>query len=343
MFRAVHVTRSEKSVEVEISTLTDDDLGPGDVTLDVRFSGINYKDAMAMAGNPGVMRTSPLIPGIDLVGTVSSIDTSAIEADASGPAVGDTVIVNGCGIGETHNGGLSERARVSSAWLVPVPTNISPAQAAAIGTAGFTAALAVLALERGSLASSGSADAGLGGGDILVTGATGGVGSIAIILLAAAGYRVVAATGRAEKHGDYLLGLGAAEVIDRSELEEASRPLQKQRWAGVIDSVGGRVLASAIAQTVYGGTVAACGMAGGTDLPTTVMPFILRGVNLAGINSVDCPRDVRLNAWDRLARDLDLGLLDSLTTTVSLADAPATGERLLAGELHGRTVVDVRA
>jgi acrylyl-CoA reductase (NADPH) len=209
---------------------------------------------------------------------------------------------------------------------------MTPRRAAAIGTAGFTAALAVLTLERG----------GIGDGEVLVTGASGGVGSIAIALLAASGRRVIASTGRAAEQGGYLRALGAADTIDRSELETAGRPLQKQRWAGVIDSVGGQTLATAIAQARYGATVAACGLVGGTDIPVTVMPFILRGVTLAGINSVECPEGPRLEAWARLARDLDPALLDSLTASVSLADAPAAAERILRGELHGRTVVDVR-
>ena len=339
MFRALQVTRAEDGSATAVlrHDLTDDDLGEGTVTIDVEWSGINYKDGMAVAGNPGVMRANPLIPGIDLVGTIAAIGPDVEigmddAAAATSLSLGDTVLVNGWGIGETHNGGLSERARVSADWLVPVPPALSAKQAAAIGTAGFTAALAVLALERGE-----SLD-----GDILVTGATGGVGSIAIALLAAAGHRVVAASGREEQR-DYLLSLGAADVISRAELEEAGRPLQKQRWAGVIDSVGGQTLATALSQTLYGGTVAACGMVGGVELPTTVLPFILRGVNLAGINSVECPAPLRLAAWERLARDLDLELLDTITTTVTLTDAASSAHQILDGTLHGRTVVDVRA
>lgn len=330
MFRSIFLTRADdKSVSAVLrDTTTDDDLGPGDVLVDVSWSGINYKDGMAIAGDRGVMRQDELIPGIDLVGTVASIT----EADVTGLRVGDAVLVNGWGIGETHHGGLSERARVKQEWLVPLPAAISPRRAAAIGTAGFTAALSVLALERG----------GIGDGEILVTGATGGVGSIAIALLAAAGHRVIAASGRPE-HRDYLLSLGAADVIPREELQQPGRPLQSQRWAGVIDSVGGQTLATALAQTQYGGTVAACGLVGGVELPTTVLPFILRGITLAGINSVECPRELRLAAWERLARHLDLDLLDSLTTEIPLAEAITAGEQILAGTLHGRTVVNVRA
>jgi acrylyl-CoA reductase (NADPH) len=334
-FRSIAATRSEDgSVDVRLRTdTTVNDLSAGSALVDVAWSGINYKDGMAVAGERGVMRTNSLIPGIDLVGTVASIEgDNGAAGDVAGLAVGDAVLVNGCGIGETHSGGLSELARVPAEWLVPVPAGISPQRAAAIGTAGFTAALAVLALEA----------RGIGDGDVLVTAASGGVGSIAIAMLAASGRRVVASSGRPEQT-DYLLGLGASEVIPRTDLEDAGRPLQSQRWAGAIDSVGGQTLATILAQTVYGGTVAACGLVGGAELPTTVLPFILRGVNLAGINSVECPRELRLAAWDRLARDLDLELLDSLTRTVPLAGAIEAAQQIIAGTLHGRTVVDVRA
>jgi acrylyl-CoA reductase (NADPH) len=323
MTRALQVTRVEDgTVSVELrSDLTDAELGAGDVTIDIEWSGINFKDGLALAGNPGVMRTSPLIPGIDLVGTVA--------ASASPRwAIGQSVILNGWGIGETRNGGLADRAVVDGEWLVSLPTGISAERAAAIGTAGFTAALSVLAL--------GEID-----GDILVTGSSGGVGSIAIALLAAAGHSVIASTGSPE-HRDYLLGLGATDTVDRAEFEAPGRPLQKQRWAGVIDSVGSVTLANAIAQTNHGGIVTACGLVGGSDLPTTVMPFILRGVTLAGINSVECPRLQREAAWALLVRDLDLGLLDSMTTSIGLGDAIDAGAAILRGELRGRTAVNVR-
>jgi acrylyl-CoA reductase (NADPH) len=320
-FRAVQVTKSDDTTSAALRTdVHDSELGDGDVTVDVEYSGINYKDGLALAGSPGVMRIDPLIPGIDLVGTV-------VASDSPDWSLGDAVVLNGWGIGETHNGGLSERARVKSEWLIPRPSSISAPRAAAIGTAGFTAALSVIAL--------GDPD-----GEILVTGASGGVGSIAIALLSAAGHRVIASTGRASQR-DYLLGLGAADTIDRASLEDAGRPLQKQRWAGVIDSVGGHTLANAIAQTSYGGVVAACGLVGGSDIPTTVMPFILRGVTLAGINSVECPLPERAEAWRLLEKDLDLDLLDSLTATVTLDRAIEAGGAILRGELHGRTVVDV--
>jgi acrylyl-CoA reductase (NADPH) len=325
-FRAVQVSKADDGAVTAAlrGDFDESDLGDGDVTVDIEWSGINYKDGLALAGSAGVMRTNPLIPGIDLVGTV---------AESTSPAwsVGDAVLVNGWGIGETHNGGLAERARVAGDWLIARPQGISARRAAAIGTAGFTAALAVRSLEQN----------GLGDGEILVTGASGGVGSIAIALLAAAGHTVIASTGRAEQR-EYLLGLGAADTIDRATLEDAGRPLQKQRWAGAIDSVGGTTLANALAQTVWGGTVAACGLVGGTDIPTTVMPFILRGITLAGINSVECPRAEREAAWARLERDLDLDLLDSLTASVTLAGAIEAGASILRGDLHGRTVVDVR-
>ncbi|MCU1509227.1 MAG: oxidoreductase [Glaciihabitans sp.] len=326
MVRALLVTRApETAARVELrDDLADADLGDGDVLVDVQWSSVNYKDALALDGNPGVKRIDPLIPGIDLVGTVSS---APAESHVS---AGQAVVLNGWGIGETHHGGYSSRARVNADWLIRLPSGLSAARAAAIGTAGFTAALAVIALEKG----------GIGDGPILVTGASGGVGSIAIALLATAGYEVVAATGRPAQR-DYLLALGASDTLARSELESTGRPLQSQRWAGAIDSVGGITLANALAQTKWGGTVAACGLVGGSDLPTTVMPFILRGVVLAGINSVECPRDQRLTAWERLARDLDPVLLDSLTTSIGLAEVPDAAAALLRGEGIGRTVVDV--
>lgn len=328
MFRALRITndptKAESTAVELVDDLDDDILDEADVTVDVEYSSINFKDGLALAGRPGVAKISPLIPGIDLVGTVA----------ASGHpdwSVGDRVIVNGWGIGETHHGGLSERARVKGDWLVALPTAISGARAAAIGTAGLTAMLAVLALERAE-----STD-----GDILVTGAAGGVGSVAIALLARLGHRVVASTGRPQE-ADYLSMLGASEIIERNALSEPGRPLQSQRWAGAIDSAGGPTLANVLAQTRYGGTVASCGLAQSGELPTTVMPFILRAVNLAGINSVFAPRALREEAWRRLATDLDLDLLDAITTTIGLADAVARADLILAGGVRGRTVVDVR-
>ena len=315
------------TAEVRIREVDDDVLSEGDVTLDVSHSSVNFKDGMLLAGRSGIARTSPLIPGIDVVGTVT-------ESSAPGFAVGDLVTVNGGGLGEARHGGLARRARVDSASLVRVPEGISAARAAAIGTAGFTAMMSVLALE---------AEVAPDAGDVLVTGAAGGVGSIAIAVLARLGYRVIASTGRAEEQGGYLRSLGAAEVIDRGEFSGAGKPLQSQRWAGAVDSVGSHTLANILAQTTYGGTVTACGLAQGADLPGSVLPFILRGVRLLGINSVDAPRVLRERAWSRLATDLDLELLDAMTQTVPLAGALDVAQRILAGTVRGRTVVDVRA
>ena len=311
--RALEVVRGEgpaRLVDVSESRL------PDGVTVDVTHSSLNYKDALAITGRPGVIRADALIAGIDLVGTRR--DT------------GERVLVNGCGLGETHDGGLAEVARVPEEWLVPVPARFTDAQAAAIGTAGYTAALCVLALR------------GIGPGEVAVTGATGGVGSIAVMLLAAAGMPVAAATGKGSEH-DYLRGLGATTIVDRAELETPGKPLQTERWAGAIDTVSGPVLATLLSQTRYGGTVAACGMAAAPDLTTSIMPFILRAVTLTGINSVLTPRSDRLAAWRLLDDRLDLGLLDSLTASIGLDEAVASAERMLAGETTGRIVVDVRA
>ena len=304
----------------------DESLLDGEVALDVEFSSLNYKDGMALAGK-GIARTHPLIPGIDLVGTVTE---SADERFSSG----DAVVLNGDGIGESRHGGFATRARVRPDALVHLPSALSTRRAAAIGTAGFTAMLAVLRLEDAGLAP--------GDGDVLVTGASGGAGSIAVALLAGRGHRVIASTGRGQEHGEYLRSLGAAEILDRRELsEEPGRPLQSQRFTAAIDGVGSTTLANVLAQTAWGGTVAAYGLAQGPDLPTTVLPFILRGVTLAGINSVECPTPLRERAWAALAAELDPALLDSMTTSVGLADALPAAERLLAGEVRGRTVVEV--
>lgn len=318
---------------VELRDLPDESLPDAAVTVDVEFSSINYKDALVLTGKPGVVREFPMVAGIDLVGVV---------AESSDPAwrAGDRVALFGDGLSETRFGGLAERARVRADALVRVPDHVSSAQAAAIGTAGYTAALCVLALEHGSLATGAVRPGGL---PVLVTGAGGGVGSVAIALLAAAGFDVTASTGRMEELGEELRRLGATSVVDRAELSEAGRPLATQRWAGAVDSVGGQTLATILSQVEYGGTVAACGLAGGPDLPTTVMPFILRGVTLAGVNSVEAPLPLREAAWERATTALDLDVLDALTETVPLADAVAAAERVLAGSVHGRIVVDVRA
>jgi len=326
MFRALRVTQVPDAPKYTATTelVTVDDLdAEGDVTIDVHYSSINFKDALALTGRPGIIMQPSLIPGIDLVGTVASSDSPDWNS-------GDRVIVNGWGIGEKYDGGLSERARVKSEWLVRLPEQLSTARAAAIGTAGFTAMLSVLALEKHGAS-----------GEVLVTGATGGVGSIAVALLSRLGYSVTAATGKTGEF-EFLGSLGATTVIDRAELAEKGKALQSQRWGAVVDSAGSHTLANALAQTVYGGIVATAGLAQGPDLPSTVMPFILRAVTLQGINSVYCPATLRREAWQRLATDLDLDLLDSLTTTVPLDGAVAVAEGLMQGGGHGRTVVDVR-
>ncbi|WP_285043056.1 acryloyl-CoA reductase [Plantibacter sp. LMC-P-059a] len=318
---------------VELRDLADAELPDAAVSVDVEFSSINYKDALVLTGKPGVVRAFPMVAGIDLVGVVAESDDPAWTA-------GDRVALFGDGLSETRYGGLAERARVRADALVRVPDHVSSAQAAAIGTAGYTAALAVLALEHGS-ATSGAVR--VGGLPVLVTGAGGGVGSVAIVLLASAGFEVAASTGRVDELGDALRALGASSIVDRAELSEAGRPLGSQRWAGAVDSVGGQTLATVLSQVAYGGTVAACGLAGGSDLPTSVMPFILRGVTLAGVNSVEAPLPLRQAAWERVTSALDLDVLDTLTETVALADAVDAAERVLSGSVHGRIVVDVRA
>lgn len=345
-FRAIVIEQKRDGSRItehsaRLRDVDDDLLMPGAVTIDVEYSGINYKDGLAIAGKPGIVGTSPLIPGIDLVGTVERSDDPRFTTGAR-------VVLNGDSIGETHHGGLAERARVRADSLVLVPDAITSKQAAAIGTAGFTAMLAVLALDRLGVKPDATPDAaGPGanddGTDILVTGSAGGVGSVAIALLAGRGYRVTASSGRAASEGDYLRRLGASDVIDRAEFEQAGRPLQKHRWAGAVDSVGGATLANVLAQVNYGGAVASCGLAGGADLPATVLPFILRAVTLTGINSVDAPLQLREQAWRALADELDAAMLDEMTTTIPLSGAIDAADDILAGRVRGRTVVDVRA
>lgn len=337
-FRAIVIEQETEGSRIlahtsEIRQLSDAFLMPGEVTVAVDFSDLNYKDGLAIAGRPGVARVSPLIPGIDLVGVVESSEDPRWRP-------GDRVVLNGDGIGESHHGGLAERARVRGDALVRVPDTLLNEQAAAIGTAGFTAMLAVLALERNGVDPE---HVRATGSSVLVTGAAGGVGSVAVSILAKLGYPVTASTGRVEEQGGYLTDLGATAIIDRAELSDPGRPLQSQRWAGAVDSVGSTTLANVLAQTSYGGTVAACGLAQGADLPATVMPFILRGVTLAGINSVEAPPALRKTAWRRLATDLDEEALATMTRFIPLAEAIPAAEDILAGRLHGRTVVDVRA
>lgn len=325
MFKAILIEKDETGYRARSTTLDEVQLPEGDVTVRVDYSTLNYKDALAITGKGPVVRTFPMVPGIDLAGTVESSASPDFKP-------GDAVLLNGWGVGEQHWGGLAQKARLDGRWLIPLPRGFSARQAMAVGTAGYTAMLSVLALERHDVTPE--------QGEVLVTGANGGVGSVAIALLARLGYRVVASTGRPEQ-ADYLKRLGAGEIIDRATLSEPGRPLARERWAGVIDSVGSHTLANACAATRYGGTVATCGLAQGMDFPATVAPFILRGVTLAGIDSVMRPRAERIAAWERLARDLDLALLDEITREIGLDEAiPMAGE-LLAGKVRGRVVVDV--
>lgn len=325
-FRALIIEKQDDKQTVSLKMVDETALMDGNVNIDVAYSTLNYKDGLAVSGRSPIVRKFPMIPGIDLVGTVTSSDDAKFKA-------GDQVLINGYGLSEVHCGGYAQKARVKSEWLVPLPKNISPQRAMAIGTAGYTAMLCVMAVEAGV-----SPDQ----GDILVTGAAGGVGSVAIAILSRLGYRVVASTGRLNE-ADYLKNLGAADVIDRAALSEKGRPLDKELWAGVVDSVGSFTLANALAQTRYGGVVAACGLAQGPDLPTTVMPFILRGVSLRGIDSVQAPMDLRLQAWGRLATDLDFDLLDAMTHYHNLSDVPELAEKILAGQVRGRVVIDVNS
>ena len=315
----------DDSQHLDWTTLGESDLMDGDVTVDVSHSTLNYKDGLALTGASPVVRRWPMIPGIDFVGTVT-------DSSHEGIAAGDRVVLNGWGAGEIHLGGYAQRARVPGEWLVPLPGAFTPAQSMAIGTAGYTAALCVLALERHGVTP--------GDGPVLVTGATGGVGSVAVTLLAAAGFEVIAATGKPDA-ARYLEDLGAREIVDRSELSEPGRPLAKERWSGAVDTVGSHTLANVLAGTRYGGTVAACGLAQGMDLSSSVAPFILRGVTLAGVDSVMAPMPARLDAWARLTRDLVPATLDSITETHPLTDAPALAERILAGNIRGRVVLTV--
>jgi len=325
-FPAFVLTRDEdQQHHLDWTEFDEADLMDGDVTVAVSHTTVNFKDALALTGSSPVVRRWPMIPGIDFVGTVTA-------STHDGIAVGDAVVLNGWGVGETHLGGYATTARVPGQWLVPLPSAFTPEQAMAIGTAGYTAQLCVSALERHGVT---PAD-----GPVLVTGAAGGVGSIAVALLARAGYRVIASTGRAEE-ADYLRGLGATDVIDRDELSGPAKPLAKERWAAAVDSVGSHTLANVLAGTSYGGTVAACGLAQGMDLPSSVAPFILRGVTLAGVDSVMAPLPRRIEAWERLAADLDPAALATVTTVRPLADAPAVATELLAGRVRGRVVLTV--
>jgi len=324
-FRAIVIDKAETGQTVRLTDFDEKDLMDGDVTVRVEWSTVNYKDGLAVTGKAPIVRRFPMIAGIDLAGTVESSTHSGWKA-------GDQVILNGWGLGETHLGAYAQKARVKGDWLVRLPQSISAREAMAIGTAGYTAMLAVMALERAGITSA--------RGPVLVTGAAGGVGSVAIALLAKLGYAVIASTGRPAEAA-YLRQLGAGEVIERKELAAPPRPLGKERWAGAIDAVGSTTLANALAMTRYGGAVAACGLAGGMDLPTSVAPFILRGVSLIGIDSVMCPSSTRQEAWRRLETDLDRAKIAAMTTEIGLGDVIETAPRIVAGEVRGRIVVKI--
>jgi acrylyl-CoA reductase (NADPH) len=325
MFRAIQISKTEQGQKVDFVNLEESDLMEGDVTIAVSHSSVNYKDGLAITGKAPIIRKFPLIPGIDLAGTVTKSSHAKWKP-------GDLVVLNGWGVGEQHNGGFAEMARVSGDWLVAVPKGWSAADAMAVGVAGFTAMLCVMALEEQGVKP--------GDGEILVTGAAGGVGTVSIVLLAKLGYRVAASTGRVEE-ADFLKRLGAVTIIDRNEFNGPVKALAKSRWAGAIDSVGSVTLANVISQMNNDATVAACGLAQGMDLPTNVAPFILRGVKLVGVNSVTTPIPRREQAWARLVRDLDLKQLASLTTHVKLDDVPRIASEIVAGKVRGRVVVDI--
>lgn len=327
MFKALLVDKADGRYQCTLADLDDAQLPEGDVTVRVAYSTLNYKDALAITGKSPVVRKFPLVPGIDCAGTVASSTHPDFKP-------GDRVVLNGWGVGESHGGGLAQRARLSGAWLIALPGAFTPRQAMAIGTAGYTAMLCVQALERHGVTPA--------HGEVLVTGASGGVGSVAIALLGERGFRVVASTGKLDQ-AEYLKGLGAADVIDRALLSAPGKPLARERWAGVVDAVGSHTLVNACAATKYGGAVTACGLAGGMDFPGSVAPFILRGVTLYGIDSVMAPKARRVAAWDALAAELDPAKLDAITHEITLAGALAAAPELLAGKVRGRLVVNVNA
>lgn len=325
MFKALLVDKKEDQYQTRLTELDDSQLPEGDVTVRVEYSTLNYKDGLAISGRSPVVRNFPMVPGIDLAGVVEASNHDRYK-------VGDRVLLNGWGVGETHWGGLAQKARLNGDWLIPLPDQLSARQAMAIGTAGYTAMLCLIALERNGISPA--------SGEILVTGANGGVGSFAIALLAKLGYSVTASTGRPSE-ADYLKRLGATTIIDRAELSNPGRPLAKERWAAAIDSVGSHTLANVCASTRADGAVAACGLAQGMDFPATVAPFILRGISLLGINSVTRPYEERVTAWQRLCSDLDLAQLDDITQEVGLGEAIAAADDLLNGKVRGRLVVNV--
>jgi acrylyl-CoA reductase (NADPH) len=325
LFKAIVIDKGAEGYRSAIQELPESALPEGDVTIDVHYSTLNYKDGLAITGKAPVVRKFPMVPGIDLVGTVTDSTSSEFRA-------GDKVLLNGWGVGEGHWGGLGQKAKLKGDWLIPLPSGLSPRQAMAIGTAGYTAMLCVMALERHGVKPE--------SGDVLVTGASGGVGSFAITLLSKLGYRVVASTGRPNET-EYLKELGAAEIIDRATLSEPGKPLQKERWAAAVDSIGSHTLANVCASLKADGAVAACGNAQGLDLPGSVAPFILRGVSLLGINSVTRPKEERITAWRRLRELLDLKQLDLITEEISLGQAVDAAGRLMTGSVRGRLIVDV--
>ncbi|SCY89975.1 MDR family oxidoreductase [Microvirga guangxiensis] len=324
-FKALVIDKNEAGQSVSFRDFNETDLMDGDVTVRVSHSTLNYKDGLALTGKAPVVRRFPMIPGVDLVGTVEASSNPDFKT-------GDAVILNGWGLGETHLGTYAEKVRVKGDWLIPLPAGLSPQQAMAIGTAGYTAMLCLMALEKHGLTPE--------RGPAIVTGAVGGVGSVAVALLARAGWHVIAATGRPEE-ADYLKGLGASEILDRSELTGAVRPLAKERWAAGVDTVGSIPLANVISMTKYDGAIAACGLAAGMDLPSTVAPFILRNVALLGVDSVMAPKALRIEAWNRLAHELDHGKLASMTSTISLDEVMEAGRRIVEGQVKGRVVVAI--
>ncbi|MGC4061560.1 MAG: MDR family oxidoreductase [Aquabacterium sp.] len=327
MFKAILIHKDEQGYRAALQDIDDTALPEGNVTVRVACSTLNYKDGLAITGKSPVVRKFPMVPGIDLAGTVETSQHPDCKP-------GDQVVLNGWGVGETHWGGLAHKARLNGDWLVPLPKAFTPAQAMAIGTAGYTAMLCVMALERQGLTPD--------KGEVLVTGAAGGVGSVAVAILAKLGYQVAAVTGRPQE-ADYLKQLGATQVLDRAEFNAPGKPLAKERWAAAVDTVGSHTLANVCAQIKYRGAVAACGLAGGMDFPASVAPFILRGVTLVGVDSVMCPRPERLQAWQRLAADLDVGKLALITHEISLLEAIPTAQKLLDGQVRGRVVVKIDA
>jgi acrylyl-CoA reductase (NADPH) len=326
MFKAILIERDERPYRAGFTTLNEARLPAGDVTVSVDYSTLNYKDALAITGKAPVVRQFPMVPGIDLAGSVH-------ESENPSYRVGDRVVLNGWGVGEQHWGGLAQMARMKAEWLIPLPAEFTARQSMAIGTAGYTAMLCVIALERHGIAPD--------SGEILVTGAAGGVGSVAVAVLAKLGFRVAAVTGRAAE-AEFLKRLGAAEVLDRALFASPGKPLGKERWAGAIDVVGSHTLVNVCASMRYRGVVAACGLAGGLDFPATVAPFILRGVTLAGVDSVMCPRVDRLEAWRRLGQDLDVAKLELLTEEIGLSQVLDRATELIEGRIRGRLVVDTR-